>query len=179
MASPWITTQDLTDYLGRDCHSAGGTIVVDAACDIVRARAEQTFTEVKGGTVTLDGSGTDVMLLPELPVTAAGTVLVNGGTVSDYTLNGYGMLIRGTEYGLRSFWPVGRQNVRVTYDHGFGTATFPRDVAMVSLQVASRLAIQGVAQFEAMGDQQIRYAVSATDLTAGEEAILAKYRRRG
>ena len=37
--------------------------------------------------------------------------------------------------------------------------------------------IQGVAQFETMGQHQVRYGVSATDFTEGERAILAKYRQ--
>jgi hypothetical protein len=53
-------------------------------------------------------------------VTAAGTVLVSGTAVTDYTLNGNGILFRGSA-GLdpRPVWPSGRQNVAVTYDHGY------------------------------------------------------------
>ena len=48
---------------------------------------------------------------------------------------------------------------------------------MVALSLASRLIVQGVAVKERVGDNQMDYAGPATDLTAGEQAILRKYRR--
>ena len=73
-------------------------------------------------------------------------------------------------------WPAGRQNVEVTYKHGYTPAELPRSVRMVALHIASRLVIQGVAQYETIGDVQMRYGVNATDLTDGERRILRKYR---
>jgi hypothetical protein len=49
-------------------------------------------------------------------------------------------------------WPSGRQNITVTYDHGYADADLPRDVRMVALSVASRIAVQGVALEESVGD---------------------------
>ena len=65
----------------------------------------------------------------------------------------------------------------VTYDHGYADADLPRDVRMVALSLASRLIVQGVAVKERVGDNPMDYAGPATDLTAGEQAILRKYRR--
>jgi hypothetical protein len=48
---------------------------------------------------------------------------------------------------------------------------------MVALEVASRLVVQGPVQEESQGDLRVKYSVAATDLTAGEKAILRKYRR--
>lgn len=188
MPDPFISRQDLTDYLGRDVTADDGALIaVDAACDTVRTVAEQNFNQVVGGTAVLDGSGTDALLLPELPVSAAGTVLVNGTAVTDYTLNGNGVLFRGTvglsdpywpdEMPTRLVWPTGRQNVEVTYDHGYADADLPRDVRMVALSLASRLLVQGVATEESLGDARVKYAGPAMDLTAGEKMILRKYRR--
>lgn len=177
-SDPFISVQDLTDYLGRDLSAdAGAVVAVDAACDICRTIAEQTFNEATT-TFTLDGTGTDSILLPELPVNAAGTVTVNGGTVTDFTLNANGILFRGTA-GIypRPVWPLGRQNVTITADHGYATADLPRDVRMVALAIASRIAVQGVASEESVGDVRVKYSVASTDLTVGEKAILRKYRR--
>lgn len=176
---PFITAEDVVGYLGRGgTADAGILMAVDAACDICRTVAEQTFNEVVGGTVTRDGTGTDTIILPELPVSAAGTVAVNGGTITDYALNGNGVLLRGTAgSGPRPVWPQGRQNVVVTYDHGYPDADLPRDVRMVAVAIASRLVLQGPALQEAVGDVSVRYAVANTDLTAGEQAILRKYRQ--
>ena len=177
---PFIGAQDIVDYLGVGGTADPGMIIAaDAASDIVRNYAEISFNQVIGGTAVLDGTGTDTLLLPELPVTAAGTVVLNGGTVTDYVLNGNGMLFRGTA-GSRSyyrpFWPVGRQNITVTYDHGYPDADLPRDVRMVALSVASRIVVQGVASEESVGDVRIRYSAASMDLTEGEKAILNKYR---
>ena len=60
---------------------------------------EQTLDEVTGDTITLDGTGTDAIILPELPVNGAGTVNMigcDGGTtaVTNYALKGNGVLLR-------------------------------------------------------------------------------------
>lgn len=186
MANPFISRQDLSDYLGRDVTTDDGALIaVDSACEVVRTLTEQDFSQVTD-TVKLDGSGTDTVLLPQLPVSAAGTVVVNGGTLEsdDYTVTAGGHLIRTggtatwsawsqTGYAC-AYWPKGRQNIEVTYDHGEDTV--PSDVRMVALMIAHRLVTQGGATSETVGPVTKRYAVASTDLTAGEKAILRKYR---
>lgn len=178
MPDPFISTQDLVDYLGRGGTADPGMVMAaDAACDMVRTVAEQSFNQATS-TVVLDGSGTDTLLLPDLPVTAAGTVTVNGGTITDYVLNDNGMLFRGTAgVSQGPVWPLGRQNVSVTYDHGYASTDLPRDVRMVALSVASRLVVQGVATEESIGAVRVKYAGAATDLTTTEKLILGKYRQ--
>jgi hypothetical protein len=177
MPDPFISAQDLTDWLGRDVTNDDGAIIaLDAACDMVRTFAEREFNAASG-TFTLDGTGTDALLLPQLPVTAAGTVTVDGDAVTEYTLNGNGILFRGTAgCDPRPVWPAGRQNVEVTCDYGYASADLPRDVRMVALSVAARIMVQGVAVEETVGQVRVKYAVAATDLTNGERAILRKYR---
>jgi hypothetical protein len=176
---PFISAQDVVDYLGRGVASDPGLVLAtDAACDTVRTFAERTFNQIVGGTVILDGTGTDALVLPEQPVTAAGTVLVNGSQITDYMLTQEGVLLRGTAGGEpRPVWPCGRQNVTVVCDHGYATVDFPRDVKMVALALASRLVVQGVTVSETVGDVSVSYAGPATDLTKGEQMILRKYRQ--
>jgi hypothetical protein len=182
---PFITTTDVVNYLGRGGTADAGIIIAtDSACDICRDVAEQTFNQ---GTTTikLDGTGTDALVLPEAPVTSAGTVLVAGGTVTDYVLSDNGILFRkqtGTDVdycnNYRALtWPVGRQNVQVTYVHGYADADMPRSVRMVALSIAARLVLQGAALQETVGETSVRYAVASTDLTANELRILRKYKR--
>lgn len=182
--SNFITTADLSDYIGRDIDYDGAAMVaVDAACDIVRTIADQDFV---GGSATvsvkLDGSGTDTVFLPNRPVVNAGTVEVNGETVTDYVCTASGRLIRtsneASDYAVwpGGIWPEGRQNVSVDYEYGYG-GTVPADVRMVALMIAYRLVTQGGAISEQVGDVRKSYAVAATDLTKGEQAILHRYRR--
>lgn len=199
----FISVAELGNYIGRDLsNDPGGTICVDAACEMVRTLSGQTFNLVHGDVVVLDGTGTDALVLPELPVLGAGTVVVNGtaaGT-ADYALAEDGVLLAlsgtATWFGCFPYgsaggpwntaggavWPKGRQNISVTYDHGYaGTAggtAIPADVRMVALSIASRLAIQGPAIQENIGQSGIRYGVNSTDLTNGEKMILQKYRGR-
>ena len=189
MASPFISRNDLSDYLGRDLTTDDGALIaVDAACETVRTLTEQDFNSVTE-TIKLDGTGTDTILLPQVPVSAAGTVVVNGGTLdnNEYVATERGHLIRiysgtgGTATWSTwaqtptSYWPYGRENVEVTYTHGY-SGTVPADVRMVALMIASRLVVQGLKVQEQRGQASNRYAVAATDLTAGEKAILRKHR---
>lgn len=184
----FLTVSEVSDYLGRDLSADDAApLVVSMACETVRTITEQDFTETVGGTAVLDGSGTDVVILPQRPVSAAGTVVVNGETLEadDYGVTEEGLLIRtaGTATwstwttSPTSYWPQGRQNITVTYDYGYSGGTPPSDVRMVAMMIASRLLTQGVAQSEQVGQVNARYAVASTDLTAGEKAILRKYKR--
>lgn len=178
MAIPFITATDLGDYLGITVTSdPGATIAIDAACDICRTEADLTFN--KGtSTVTLDGSGGKTLRLPEYPVVSAGTVTVAGSADTAFLVDSdKGVLVRGTATPW-NVWPEGYQNVTVTYVHGYADADIPRDLRMVALSVASRLVVQGPAQYETVGDVSVRYGTNATDLTDGERRILRKYKDR-
>lgn len=189
MPTPFISRQDLTDYLGRDVTTDDGALAcVDAACDFCRDVAEQTFNE-DTSTIYLDGTGTDALLLPELPVNSIGTVTVSDQSspptwttagAADYTLNDNGVLLATDTEGTSLFgttWPAGRQNILVTYDHGYANADLPRSIRMVALSLAARLLVQGPSKAETMGDVSVTYAAEATALMPTERLILRKYRR--
>lgn len=178
--NPFITVTELSDYLGRDVTADNGAVMaLDAACDICRDIAERDFNRGTA-TITLDGSGTDSLLIPNqyLPTNTVGTVTVNGGTITDYVLNSNGILFRGTAgCDPRPWWPSGRQNVVLTADYGYDTLAIPRSIRIVALEIASRLVVQGVAVEESLGATRIKYAVAATDLTANELRVLRKQRQ--
>lgn len=188
VGSPFISRTDLTDLSGRTVTAdPGATIAIDSACAMVRTFTEQDLDQVFNERITLDGTGTDAIVLPQLPVTNLGTVNLissSGGTtaVTDYALNGHGVLLRKRGSANYSWpttiaWPVGRQNVQINYDHGY--AEVPEDIRMVALTLAKRILIQGEAIQEGVGQVNVRYGINATDLTDGEKAILAKYRQLG
>jgi hypothetical protein len=183
MPDPFVTPQDLTDFLGKDLTADNGAVMaLDAACDMIRDITEEDFNSATS-TVSLDGTDTDCLLLPQRPVLAAGTVLVDGGTITDYVPpTSDGFLYRGTavsSHGWSPKWPKGRQNVTVTYDHGYTVAgtvnNVPRSIRMVALMIASRLVVQGVAQSETVGDVTVNYGQAASELTESEKGILYGY----
>jgi hypothetical protein len=188
-----LTVSELGDYVGRDLSSDdGAAMAVAMASETVKTLTEQDFGAVTAETVHLDGTGTDTLLLPQVPVTAAGTVVVNGGTLdnNEYTVSSDGRLVRiyhgtdgtaswstwGRTRSASAYWPQGRGNVSVTYQHGY-SGTVPDDVKMVALAIANRLVTQGGKIQEQIGQASARYAVSSTDLTVGERAILRKYKQ--
>jgi hypothetical protein len=182
-----IDVDDLSGYVGRDVSADDGAVIcVDSACAMVQTLTEQDF-EAATDTVTLDGTGTDTLLLPQLPVNSAGTVVVNGGTLNstDYGVGADGRLVRtggtavwstwGQTSAPSAYWPRGRQNISVTYTHGYA-GTVPSDVRRVALELAHRMFTQGGAISETVGQVTKRYAVASTDLTNGEKAILRMHR---
>lgn len=185
-APPFIGREDLGDLLGEDLTASDAALVaIDAACDICRSEAWQTFNQVNDDEVLLDGSGTDALVLKEFPVTEVSSVAVGDDELTvddDYKLNGNGTLIR-LPYSTAK-WTKGRQNVAVTYDHGYADDDFPRDVRVVALQVAARIfrqqASSGI-QSETLGSYSVSYitsqAAKADLLTEGELRVLRKYRR--
>jgi hypothetical protein len=195
MADPFVSREDLSDYLGRDVTADDGALIaVDSACETVRTLCEQDFNPVVGDEIDLDGTGTDTILLPQLPVDAAGTVVVNGETLDgtiDYTLTDDGQLVRTSGTAIWStwsqsgypiaYWPQGRRNITVTYDHGFQTAgeiDVPSDIRKVALDLAYRNITQGNLSNEAIGQVTKNYAVGPTDLSANEMRVIQKYRTR-
>jgi hypothetical protein len=178
MPNPLIAPKDIVDHLGRGGTADPGMLqACDAASDVVRLVAECEFNR-SIRTYTFDGTGTDAIVLPELPVNSAGTVTVNGGTVSDYTLSSNGILFRGTAgVDPRPVWPMGRQNVQVIADVGYDDQDIPRSVRKVALDVAVRMVVQGPLKQETVGPVSASYAVNNADLSSTEMLILRKFRR--
>lgn len=187
---PFISRADLGNKLGTDLSSDDHALAaVDAACDMCRTISEQSFNRGTS-TITLDGSGTEEILLPEYPVNTVGTVYEDGGTLTsgDWVLDpATGSLIRVPTAGYISsnfttrpsvVWNRGRRNVTLDYDHGWDISDIPRDVRMVALNIATRFYEQtSSATFEQLGQRQVRYDGQASDLSDNELRILRKYKR--
>ena len=146
MPDPFISRDDLTDYLGRDVTGDDGALIaVDAACDTVRTIAEQDFNPPPAPSRST-GRARTRCCCRSCRSTRPARSWCRGGTVTDYVLNGNGVLIRkladptvidwDTDISPPLIrWPAGRQNVVVTYDHGYADADLPRDVRMVALSL--------------------------------------------
>ena len=94
----------------------------------------------------MDGTGTDALLLPELPVAEVSAVTVAGEedattTPTRSTIPGSccaPWAPTGSVFATEAAWPKGRNNVEITYSHGYADADFPRSVRMVAVRLAAR-----------------------------------------
>jgi hypothetical protein len=171
--APFISITDLSDFLGRAVDTDKATIAVDAACDMTRTEIGQSINLVEDDEVTLDGSGTDVLLLPELPVQAVSAVSVDDEEYEEFVLTSKGLLLS-----TNGCWPDERQSVVVTFDHGWSETALPRDLRMVTLTAATRIYEQGILSDYSVGDVSVKFAAQdGVSFTPGERRILNRYRR--
>lgn len=176
-------------------------LALEAASDAARSYCGQTFDLVEGDVVRLDGTGTDALLLPQLPVTEVAAVAtlslvtVDGvtsqvetalETTDWYPLGAAGILYRRDG----ACWPLGYANVQVTYSHGYvlpdqeGT-NLPADLQLVVAQMAARIHASPdgrSAESETVGSYSVTYGGGGGSDTVTilplELTVLGKYRQR-
>lgn len=204
MTDPFISREDLAAYAQRTFDAGDDLLLaisLDSACQLVRSYIGQDVNYLADDEVLLDGTGTDTLLLPQLPVKSVSVVTMieetgTGATSDleetilvdsiDYTLGAAGILHRA------GVWDRGVSNVKVKYSRGWDFTNdptiappVPSDMRLVALQAANRIfsagliAVGGV-QSESIG--QYSYTLSAnaagSELTKGEMAVLSRYRER-
>jgi hypothetical protein len=167
--SPFITTADLKSFLGYEVESDKATAAVEASCDLIRNSTGQTF-EAGEATVLMDGTGTDAVLLPQVPVKAVSAVKLQGEVVTDFMISGSGLLLR-TSPGV---WTEGRQAVEVTYSYGYESV--PPELKMLALTISARVYVQGIVTVAQVGMTNTTFATDALTLTAGEKDIISRHR---
>lgn len=178
----FCSVADLEDWLqiaiAEDKTASAQRAIAEASASI-RNYCHQAFDEAEDDEVTLDGTGTHKLLLPQLPVVEVAAVEVedyNGDMdaldVDDYRLGQHGILYR-----LDAVWPAGIQNIQVTYSHGY--ETIPDDIQAICVRAAGRAYQAGLRADEAGGVPGIAstslgdYAVSfGAEGGAGQEGIL-------
>lgn len=134
-------------FLGRDLHS-------------------QERTEA------YDGTGSDLLLLRQAPATAVARVLVDG---QELPASAYRMtplsLVR-----LGSWWPVGWDNVQVTYTAGY--TDVPPDVEQAVLEICGyRWREKDRIGLASKGFGQETTTFHLTDLPESARSVLLSYRR--
>jgi hypothetical protein len=181
------TVSDLEDYLGVELTAsqvirAQGLLAMSAA--VVRNYTGQTFDLVEDDVIVLDGSYTDTLYLPQLPVTAVASVTVNGEAVvedDDWTFTAAGRLRRVGSYGAFYYWGVSPALVTVTYSHGY--ETLPEDVKLVVLAAATRSWANPTGETsESIGSYSHSWSTATAEqgagiyLTDAEMSLLNRYR---
>ncbi|MBV7412296.1 hypothetical protein KRX56_06085 [Dermabacteraceae bacterium TAE3-ERU27] len=146
----------------------------EAAAAAIRAYCGWHVAPVLTETLTLDGNGTDTILLPSRQVCDIHTVTVNGQALSAdcYEWSAAGMLRR-----IGGVWPERFRCLEVTLRHGFEDAV---EVAGIVEAYAARVRMDtsGAVSSQRAGTQYVSFGSGGggLGLMAKEREILAPYR---
>ena len=208
--TPLAVQADVEAIIGRsltDAQATACTRLLDMASGVVRRYVRQNITQVTNDVVTLPGNWGNTLELPQRPVTAVASVVMNGATMPntqwklvDNTLflgtGGFMPDYGSTIWGGSALWgPAGSiqgpqamgntwqgptAQVTVTYTHGY--AETPQDIVnivagMVALQINAETGIQS----EAIGSYKVVYARNGNGgmaLSEDDKSALNFYRKR-
>lgn len=167
MTEPLI---DATDLVLTD------DVQTELASARVRAYCRWHIYPSRTETLTLDGPGGRLLLLPSLYVTAVASISDSGTLVdaADYDWSQAGMVQRQT-----GWWSCRYRALAVTFTHGYDDV--PDAVRDVTISVAKRLpaAMSGVTQEQVGGESRtyggLLTAAAGDTLTDGEKRALAPY----
>lgn len=160
---PFVSTVDLNAF--TDQNYTGNELLVgialDVGCQAVRDYLGQEINLHRDDVELHDGNGTEGVLLKELPVIAVTAVVENDIELDvglGYIVGDAGMLWRcesttGDLPLARRVWYVGKQNIVVTYDHGWAITEddvvdeedepvvdrVPATIRMVALALAAKV----------------------------------------
>lgn len=175
----FASNEDLADYLHcsvDDLDLGAASVALLAADAAIRAYTGQTLSYVEDDEITLDGPGTNALLLPQLPVVEVTSVEVDGEALEeeDYTIDlDAGIVKRDGSFGSA------HQSIGVTYTHGFQPGeTALDDLRVVGTTVAGRVYVQAGTSQQTVGGIFQNFESTNTTLTEGEKAILDQYRDR-
>jgi hypothetical protein len=199
---PFITSTQVGAFLRQDLEGDLLTeMAVDIACSAVRDACDQRLDAVVADVVTIDGPGTEALVLPETPVTGVHSIYLNSFGGGDPILIDPATYTVSTRRGIvyvraqGGQWIRGRGAYTVTYSHGYATpldgsgsgdptpgsgdddfAAFPRTLVSLAILVAARFIQQGIVKAESVNGVTVTYSSDDTTLTKGELDIVAKHR---
>lgn len=186
MAVPFISTTDLGNYLGHAIEPDKGAIAVDSACDMCRRLADQFLYYIEDDVVELDSEGTDVLLLPEMPVYEVSSVIGPGeialvvGTDYEFDKESGAITTVRRDYKFLK----GRKIYTAIYTHGYtddatgkhaDVELWPSALRMLALHLASRIYTQQLVKAETIGGYSATYSTDESIvLTDRERSLLEK-----
>jgi len=176
----FCTIEDVATFLQVDIgvgKREAAQRAIEEATASIKGYCRQHLELVEDEEITLDSIGSNIVLLPELPVVEVSEVveddeiLVEG---DDYKLDGKGILHR-----IGGRWASGVQIIEITYSHGYVAEDLPDEVANVCTRAAARAyqaglraeeleGIPGVAA-TSLGDYSVQFG--GEQAYAGESAL--------
>lgn len=178
MSDPFATAAELSQFIGNPepTDLARMQMLIDLASAEVRRFTGQTLSQITADIVVLPASERTTLILPERPVTAISSVVVDGVAVlsTDYWFTRAGLLHSGTIAVEGVNWAYG---ATVTYDHGYAESTDTYTaIKSVCLEAASNAyTLNERSASEAMGSTVMESAgyAPAVFLTLSQQRQLA------
>lgn len=141
MASALATLAQVKEYIGNSADNTDDALLtrlLDSSAELLERSCNRTFAATIY-TETRDGNGQNFMVFANRPITAVGSVSVDGQAVpqSTSTASGGWVLASPWKIALRGAYAFteGVQNVTVTYTAGF--ATIPADLTQACCLLTS------------------------------------------
>ena len=151
MAS-FVSLDEFLMYAGETADVDRAEYDLDAACDKIRDYLGQTIDLVAADVITLYGTDTRAMILPELPVASVTSIVQEADdiypaeTITDYRVDDHGVLWRNHP----EWWPRWA-SYTVTYTHGYAPADVPAILKVAAFKLAMVEAGQGIRQESVAG----------------------------
>jgi hypothetical protein len=139
-------------------------VALDAACDTVRQYICQTIDLVEDEVLEVRGSGTHVLLLPELPVVDVTSVQdEDADEVDDWVLQDSGRLWLDTGWRHNHLYSV-------TYSHGWAAEDVPSDIKITTYRMTGfyvQMAAGPTVSTESIGGYSVGYATPGEAMRTG------------
>jgi hypothetical protein len=148
----FVPLDEFLSYAGETVDIDRAEYDLEAACDKIRDYLGQTIDLVEDEAITVYGTNTRAIVLPELPVVDITSVVRNGDdvypdeAVTDYHVDAYGVLWRDSP----SWWPR-YSSYTVTYSHGYAPADVPAILKVAAFKLAMVEAGMGIRQESVAG----------------------------
>jgi hypothetical protein len=168
-----VTQTELETLLGETLDADVAALLLNTASGVVRGVVGQELSAVTDDVLSIMGTTSVWLLLPQRPVTAVAAVELDGAALTsgtDYKRFGSRLWRAG---GWRTC-PSEPTAVQVTYSHGYAAGDWRLETArsMVLTLAANKVKNPGAVESEAVDDYRVRYAVTATDLPEHARANL-------
>ena len=174
VTDPLADPAELAVWLGVPETDQKLITALNAASRRFRGAVRHPVSFVAGDSLTLDGTGTESLLLPAAPVVAVDSVSLDGEALTldtDYSWSSDGFLRR-----LAGYWPDRLRCIEVVYSHGWNPV--PDDIQEVVIDQAQAIyAVQPGVQQKTVGSQSVTFGVqAAAGVTSQWAAMVDKYR---
>lgn len=170
---PLATDSDYTQLIGPVPVGLSVNSLLAAASDLIRTYCGWHIAPAVDETVTVDGSGTGLIILPTLQLNAVTSVTADGSSIetTDITWSKSGMIAR-----RGSCWPSGFRSIAAAVNHGHVVP--PAALVALACSIAARATVSpdGAGSAQVGSVSEAYSSPGGTTLLDHEQAYLDRHR---